>query len=51
MDFLRTAKDHEWNQIRTEAIKDVIYFDPGNSQFLTAIESMRHSWQQRQSNN
>jgi surface carbohydrate biosynthesis protein len=51
MDFLRTAKDHEWNQIRTEAIKDVIYFDPGNSQFLSAIESMRHSWQQRQSNN
>ena len=51
MDFLRTAEDHEWNQTRSEAIKDVIYFDPGNSQFLTAIESMRQSWQQRQSNN
>ena len=51
MDFLRTAEDHEWNQTRTEAIKDVICFDPGNSQFLTAVESMRQSWQQRQSNN
>lgn len=45
MDFLRTVVDQEWDQIRTNAIKDVIDFDPGNSQFSTAVKSLRESWQ------
>lgn len=45
MDFLRNVNDPEWNQIRTQAIKDVISFDDENSQFLTAINSLRRSWQ------
>lgn len=51
MDFLRTVEDREWDQTRTQAIKDVITFDPGNAQFLTAINSLRQSWQEPQPNN
>ena len=46
LDFLRNVEDHDWNQIRTLAIKNVINFDPGNSQFTTAVKSLRQSWQQ-----
>ena len=51
MDFLRTVEDGDWHQIRTQAIKDVISFDPGNSQFTAAIKSLRQSWRQPQPNN
>lgn len=51
MDFLRTVEDREWDQTRTQTIKDVITFDPGNAQFLTAINSLRQSWQEPQPNN
>ncbi|MDA3004493.1 MAG: hypothetical protein O3A62_05425 [Actinomycetota bacterium] len=45
MDYLRNIEDREWDQTRTQAIKDVITFDPSNSQFSTAINSLRQSWQ------
>lgn len=51
MDFLRNIEDREWDQTRTQAIKDVITFDPGNAQFLTSINSLRQSWQEPQPNN
>lgn len=51
MDFLRNVEDHDWDQIRTQAIKNLIVFDPGNAQFLTAINSLRQSWQEPQPNN
>ena len=45
MDFLRTVVDQEWDQIRKDAIKDVIDFDPGNSQFSISVKSLHESWQ------
>ena len=45
MDYLRNIEDREWDQTRTQAIKDVIIFDSSNSQFSTAINSLRQSWQ------
>lgn len=45
MDYLRNIEDREWDQTRSQAIKDVITFDPSNSQFSTAINSLRQSWQ------
>ncbi len=51
LDFLRTVKDEDWNQIRLQTIEDVISFDPGNSKFSAVVESLRQSWRQQQSNN
>ena len=44
LDFLRTVKDEDWNQIRSQTIKEVINFDPGNSKFSAVVESLRQSW-------
>ena len=51
LDFLRTVKDEDWNQIRSQLINDVISFDPGNSKFSAVVESLRQSWRQQQPNN
>ena len=51
LDFLRTVKDEDWNQIRSQTIKDVMSFDPGNSKFSAVVKSLRQSWRQQQSNN
>ena len=51
LDFLRIVKDEDWNQIRSQTIKDVISFDPGNSKFSAVVESLRQSWRRQQSNN
>jgi len=51
LDFLREVDDAEWNKIRTQAIKDVIVFDPGNSKFRESVDQIRQSWQLQQSNN
>jgi len=51
LDFLREVDDAEWDKIRTQAIKDVIVFDPGNSKFRESVDQIRQSWQLQQSNN
>jgi surface carbohydrate biosynthesis protein len=51
MDFLRDVDDAEWDKIRTQTIKDVIVFDPGNSKFKESVNEIRQSWQLQQSNN
>jgi surface carbohydrate biosynthesis protein len=51
LDFLREVDDAEWDKIRTQAIKDVIVFDPGNSKFRESVGQIRQSWQLQQSNN
>jgi len=40
MDYLSNATDDEWNKTRLKAIKDVIEFDPGNSKFVSVIDSI-----------
>lgn len=45
MDYLQSVDDHEWNQVRGETIKDIISFDPNNSEFSKAVNSLRQSWQ------
>ena len=40
MDYLINATYAEWNETRLEAIKDVIEFDPGNSKFVSVIDSI-----------
>ena len=40
MDYLINTTDAEWNETRLEAIKDVIEFDPGNSKFVSVIDSI-----------
>jgi surface carbohydrate biosynthesis protein len=51
MDFLRKIDDAEWDKIRTQTIKDLIVFDPGNSKFKESVDEIRQSWQLKQSNN
>jgi surface carbohydrate biosynthesis protein len=51
MDFLREVDDVEWDEIRTQTIKDVIVFDPDNSKFRESVDQIRQSWQLQQSNN
>ncbi|MFZ9808080.1 MAG: LA_1612 family putative O-antigen biosynthesis protein, partial [Ilumatobacteraceae bacterium] len=51
LDFLREVDDAEWDKIRTQAIKDVIVFDPDNSKFRESVDQIRQSWQLQQSNN
>ncbi|MFM8652690.1 MAG: LA_1612 family putative O-antigen biosynthesis protein, partial [Acidimicrobiaceae bacterium] len=51
MDYLRKVEDAEWDKIRTQTIKDVIVFDPGNSKFRESVNQIRQSWQLQQSNN
>ena len=51
MDFLCKVDDAEWDEIRTQAIKDVIVFDPGNSKFRESVDQIRQSWQLQLSNN
>lgn len=45
MDYLRTVSDSEWNQLRSEVIKNIISYDPDNSQFVTLVNALRASWQ------
>ena len=40
MDYLSNTTDDEWNETRLKAIKDVIEFDPGNSKFVSVIDSI-----------
>ena len=40
MDYLINTTDAEWNETRLEAIRDVIEFDPGNSKFVSVIDSI-----------
>jgi surface carbohydrate biosynthesis protein len=51
LDFLRKVDDTEWDEIRTQTIKDVIVFDPDNSKFKESVDQIRQSWQLQQSNN
>jgi surface carbohydrate biosynthesis protein len=51
MDFLRLVDDAEWNKTRTQAIKDVIVFDPDNSKFKESVIQIRQSWQLQQFKN
>jgi surface carbohydrate biosynthesis protein len=51
LDFLRKVDDTEWDEIRTQTIKDVIVFDPDNSKFRESVDQIRQSWQLQQSNN
>jgi surface carbohydrate biosynthesis protein len=51
LDFLRKVDDTEWDEIRTQTIKDVIVFDPDNSKFRESVNQIRQSWQLQQSNN
>jgi surface carbohydrate biosynthesis protein len=40
MDYLSNTTDDEWNETRLKTIKDVIEFDPGNSKFVSVIDSI-----------
>ena len=40
MDYLSNTTNAEWNETRLEAIKDVVEFDPGNSKFVSVIDSI-----------
>lgn len=45
MDYLRTVSDSEWSQLRSEVIKNIISYDPDNSQFVKLVNALRASWQ------
>ena len=44
LDFLRKVDDHEWRELLSQTIQDVINFDAGNSKFSDAIEELRQTW-------
>lgn len=44
LEFLRKVDDHEWRELLSQTIQDVINFDAGNSKFSDAIEELRQTW-------
>ena len=43
LDYLKNVSDSDWNQTRSDVMKQVIEFDPGNSQFVKLIKSLKLS--------
>ena len=45
LDYLLTSSNDDWEKVRGETMHEIINFDPGNSQFVAMVESLRLDWQ------
>ena len=45
LNYLLTSSNHDWEKVRGETMHEIINFDPGNSQFVAMVQSMRLAWQ------
>ena len=44
LNYLVTSSDDEWEKVRAETMREIINFDPGNSQFVEMVQSLRADW-------
>lgn len=44
LDYLVNASSDDWEKIRSETMREIINYDPGNSQFVAMVQAMRASW-------
>jgi surface carbohydrate biosynthesis protein len=44
LDYLTSVSDSDWEKVRAEAMHEIINFDPGNSQFVEMVQSLRADW-------
>ena len=44
LDYLLTVSDANWDEIRSETIREIICYDENNSQFVETLKSLRTEW-------
>lgn len=44
LDYLVNASSDDWEKVRSETMREIINYDPGNSQFVAMVQAMRASW-------
>ena len=44
LDYLLASSNDDWEKVRGETMHEIINFDPGNSQFVALIQSLRADW-------
>jgi surface carbohydrate biosynthesis protein len=44
LNYLLTASNDDWEKVRAETMREIIDFDPGNSQFVEMVQSLRADW-------
>ena len=44
LNYLVTSSGDEWEKVRAETMHEIINFDPGNSQFVEIVQSLRADW-------
>jgi surface carbohydrate biosynthesis protein len=44
LDYLTSVSDSDWEKVRAETMHEIINFDPGNSQFVEMVQSLRADW-------
>ena len=44
LDYLTSVSQPDWEKVRAETMHEIINFDPGNSQFVAMVESLRLGW-------
>ena len=44
LDYLLTSSNDDWEKVRGETMHEIINFDPGNSQFVAMVQSLRAYW-------
>ena len=45
LNYLLAASSDDWEKVRSETMREIINYDPGNSRFVALIQSLRLSWQ------
>jgi surface carbohydrate biosynthesis protein len=44
LDYLTSVSESDWEKVRAETMREIINFDPGNSQFVEMVELLRADW-------
>ncbi len=44
LNYLLAASNDDWEKVRSETMREIINYDPGNSQFVAMVKSLRADW-------
>jgi len=44
LNYLLAASNDDWETVRSETMREIINYDPGNSQFVAMVQSLRADW-------
>ncbi len=44
LNYLLAASNDDWEKVRSETMHEIINYDPGNSQFVAMVQSLRADW-------